>query len=307
MERSILVPLDGSALAERALPFAVSLARASGDRLVLLRANLLRDFGARPEGQIDPQDDLAVISERLGAESVAAEPHVYPVYELDEVAGAICDAASQRKCRLIVMSTHGRGGLGRMLYGSVADAVLREAEVPVLLVPVTCERTWPTDRPLRLLVALDGSALAEQALGPASELMRAAGAELVLVQSFDLSSIVATDSFSYLAIDPDAELAAAREYLEGVAAPLRQAGGKVEIHADLGAAPRVIAAVARDRNIDLIVMATRGRGGLARLVLGSVATETLHRVDVPTLLVRPAKRAIADEAASDVGATTPPG
>ena len=79
------------------------------------------------------------------------------------------------------MSTHGHGGLGRWLYGSVADEVLRRVPVPVLLVSAVCAQTWAQDQPLRVVAPLDGSDLAEEALGPARDLAATLGNELLLL------------------------------------------------------------------------------------------------------------------------------
>src|SRR6185437_9541673 len=95
---------------------------------------------------------------------------------------AILDATRHVEADLIVMSTHGRGGLSRMLYGSVADQVLRRTTIPVLLVPSIVEHAWPAQGPLSLLIPLDGSALAAEALQSAELLTESFGAKLTLLQ-----------------------------------------------------------------------------------------------------------------------------
>src|SRR5581483_1003694 len=137
MITSIVLPLDGSDLAARALPFASYLARALPAKLLLVRATLAHALpGVAPgPAQLAATDhaevELDAMAAQLRAQGLAAEPHVY----YDEAPAAIADAAQRHQAGLIVMSTHGRGGLGRWVFGSVADAVLRTAEVPVLLVP----------------------------------------------------------------------------------------------------------------------------------------------------------------------------
>ena len=81
------------------------------------------------------------------------------------------------------MSTHGRSGIGRWLYGSVADQILKEVHVPVVLVSTACYHRWEDDRPFRFLVPLDGSLRSETALGPARELAEAFRPELLLVRA----------------------------------------------------------------------------------------------------------------------------
>ena len=81
-------------------------------------------------------------------------------------ADVIYETAASTQANLIVMSTHGHGGLGRWLYGSVADEVLGRVPVPILFVSAVCTQLWAADQPVRVVVPLDGSDLAEQALGP---------------------------------------------------------------------------------------------------------------------------------------------
>jgi nucleotide-binding universal stress UspA family protein len=172
MYSTVVVPLDGSALAERALPYATQLVRHGGARLVLVRAAL-----AHTVPGVDPTDaqlaatecaerELETTAERLRDQGLSVETHVY----YGEAAWAITDVAERQSAELLVMSTHGRGGLGRWVYGSVAQQVLRKATVPILLVSAACERPWPAEGPIHILVPLDGSAFAEEALGSARQL-----------------------------------------------------------------------------------------------------------------------------------------
>jgi nucleotide-binding universal stress UspA family protein len=283
MERSIVVALDGSAFAERALPFATAVAERSGARLVLVRA-------APDDDLVEAHDylrGLAAPSRGIGGHG--ERPAVDTVAHPGVPAAVLLDEAHRRGADLLVLATHGRSGLGRWRYGSVADAVLRHADVPLLLVPATGDRTWPGDRAPRLLVTLDGSDFARQALPAAQALAQLTGAEVVLlrvVEPPDSSPFTPAVEEQLLGAAP--EVTAAEAYLEEVAAGLRAGGGEVTTCAVAGPAAPTIAAVARDRDVDLIVMATHGRGGLARAVLGSVASGTLHRTDRPLLLVRPA-------------------
>jgi nucleotide-binding universal stress UspA family protein len=292
MVTTMLVPLDGSDLAEQAVPYATRLTKGANARVVLAHA---RNPLVIADG---PGYDLDAVAERARANGVAAETRVLDVYR-GEVAEVILEAARERRADLILMSTHGRGGLGRWLYGSVADRVLRLAEMPVLLVPAACRRAWAEDRPLRILVPLDGSPLAEEALDRSAELAEALGAEFFLLQIVQIPSYAMYgEAYVYQPFDEEAELAGAREYLEGVAERLRGDGRTVKTRAILGAPAFDVAKIARDEGADLIAMATHGYGGLARLVMGSVATGTLQRADVPILLSRPAAVARpAEEAA----------
>jgi nucleotide-binding universal stress UspA family protein len=132
----ILVPLDGSALAESALEQAAELAAQNGATLVLLRAAEAHTFpGADPtEAQVqvvrEAEEYLAAVADRLRRDGRSkVETGVW----YGSPAAAIVEAARLRRADLIVMSTHGRSGLGRLILGSVAESVLRGTPVPILL------------------------------------------------------------------------------------------------------------------------------------------------------------------------------
>jgi nucleotide-binding universal stress UspA family protein len=165
-----------------------------------------------------------------------------------------------------------------------------------------------------VLVPLDGSGRSAAALRPAAALAEALGAGLLLTRVVPFPAFwayaagrgpyypgagpYAADTGPYAAgagphhatsaPDPEAELDAARRYLEGLATGLRPTGRDVATHVDLGPAAAAIARLARERSAAAIALATHGRGGLARVALGSVATEVLRVADAPLLLVRPA-------------------
>jgi nucleotide-binding universal stress UspA family protein len=197
----------------------------------------------------------------------------------------ILDAADQERADVIVMSTHGRGGLGRWLYGSVADEVLRRATRPVGLVSATCDRVWEPGRAFRILVPLDGSDFAELAIEPAAATATALNGELLFLRVVEPTDEASVLGPPYL----QAALDGARGYLDRVAAHPSLAGLTVGLRVEAGDPSTTIAAVARREDADLIVMATHGSGGLLRLTLGSVASDTLHRATTPLLLVRPGR------------------
>ena len=288
--KKILLPLDGSAFGERALLYATRLARSTSARLLLVRATHARTLLEVNEadaqiGVINQAElDLAATATRLRNMGLQAEVHVY----YDEPVSAILNAARHHHADLIVMSTHGRSGAGRMLYGSVADDVLRHAEAPVLLIPSGIDHEWPADEPLTALVPLDGSDLAEAALDSAALLATQIGARLRLLRVVEPPSYpLYGDGYVYVPIDEEAERADAEQYLQEQVKGLAGQGVTAEAEVAYGQPDAVIAKVAGERRADLVVMATHGRGGLARLVLGSVALGTLRRAHVPLLLTRP--------------------
>lgn len=279
MTRPIIVPVDGSNLAERALPLAGRLAGALGSRVTIVQA-----IPAVAEPTVDVAGAEAYLKGLMrripGVES--AETTVV----IGDAASAIIETAQRQGAMMIVMSTHGRSGLGRWLYGSVADQVMRGARVPVILVPVTGAVEWPSDRPARILVPLDGSPLAESVIGPVEQLAAKARARLILVRAVDSQPFAYADPSALSSIDPTLEITLAQEYLEEIAKRLRAGGQNVSYRVELGPAVSTIIDVAREVRADLIALATHGRGGLSRLVLGSVATGVVQRAAVPVMVVR---------------------
>lgn len=294
MDRPVMVPLDGSPLAERALPFGAGLAQQSGSSLLLVRAVSTHTIPTaegeqeRREALDDAAQYLTTVAQRL-AQGAARDGRV-PVTSLSvygDAAPALLEAARTHAASMIVMATHSRFGVERWLYGSVADEVLRHAESPVLLLPAACEAPALGWRVRSIVVPLDGSNFAREALTPAVELARAHDAHVWLVQVVEPPTVYPATLVAE-ALNPTLALASATSYLQGEAATLRRLGLRVQVHADIGPAGPTIAEIARAKRADVIVMATHGRSGLARMVLGSVAVATLQHTHVPLLLVRPA-------------------
>ena len=129
---------------------------------------------------------LEAAAARVQADGVTAEVD-FQRYLRGEAptANVILTAVQERQADLVVVSTHGRSGFARWYYGSVADGIVRGADIPVMLVPATVERQWPDNRTPRILVALDGSPLAEKILGPIARLASQLSAELLLVRVVD--------------------------------------------------------------------------------------------------------------------------
>lgn len=293
MTRHMLVALDGSELAEAALPHAVTVARASGDALLLLRivtpaetsqslfwkatvpAELREEWeqGTFQRANMYVRDTAA----RLRASGVPAEAEVLPA---DDAAAAIVARADRDTgVGLVIMATHGRGAARAWVLGSVAAKVLQAVTTPLLLVRAHGDTALAAEVSYRtLLVPLDGSGFAEQALAEAQLLAAATGAALVLV------SVVAGHEDAALA---EAERAHAADYLDVTAARLRGAGLEVRTQVLTGAPAERIFDVCAAERADLIVMATHGRSGWQRLWLGSVASKVVERAGAPVLLVRP--------------------
>jgi nucleotide-binding universal stress UspA family protein len=301
MLNRILVPLDGSTLAERALSCAVTLARGLPAELVLFRAIWI------------PPDELGILNRAAVeldeiADRVRAEADDYLgtlVAQLRDgglnarhavrrgpAAEAILDYAEQANVDQIVMATHGYSGIKRWTHGSVAERVLQTARVPLLLVRVTEQdlaRGWQWPMLCRrILVPLDGSAVAEQILPTVTAIAQALDAKLIL---FQVSIAYVTGWMTgewYLPIQGVLDTAEqdAQAYLDAVAGRLEEQGLDVVTATSIGSVADCIVDYAEASQVDLIAMCTHGRTSLARWALGSVADRVLRAGSTPILLVR---------------------
>jgi nucleotide-binding universal stress UspA family protein len=298
MFRTLIVPLDGSELAERALPYAVRLAEAHRGRLILSRA-VLAPPPARLDGADWEQQQLEAIEE--GSEylsGVARRIQRVPVeaaIRYGRSVDSILDTVKHYAADAVVMATHGRTGLAHLLYGSVTEAVLAGSSVPVFVV-----RARPGEMPqqsfepsaARLVVPLDGSAFDEPALRTAIQALGAWG-EITLVQVVEPPDHVERGDdgrpIAYLDQQEEARTREARDYLNAIARDLRHQVPPIRVRVDVrvGAPAEGIAMAAAAAGSDLIVMATHARTGLRRAVVGSIAGAVLRRSLAPVLLVHP--------------------
>jgi nucleotide-binding universal stress UspA family protein len=193
-------------------------------------------------------------------------------------ADAILAGAREQAATLIALTTHGRRGLARWGLGSVAEKVLRGGEFPILVTRsfetaeagAILERRPARAAMRRILLPIDAGDLSLAAVRPATELALLFGAEMLLVHVLD-------ENLAGELPMPDIERA--QEMLTA-------AGLHAEVVLERGDAAGQILAVAAERQADLIVMATHGRSGLKRWVLGSVAERIMRVAPVPLLLVR---------------------
>jgi nucleotide-binding universal stress UspA family protein len=304
MIRSILVPLDGSEFAEWALPAAVSIARRTGAKLELVSVTIqvpasvsahIPGYGPAWESGARERalDYLKSISDRT---TISGEITAHVSIRSGDIVDSLVQEAGEIPADLIVMSTHGRGPLQRMWLGSVADGVVRHSPVPVLLIPpregttpdLTSERLFG-----RVLVPLDGSGYSEEVLPWAVALGELGGAGYTLLEIIQPPMVLGPPygTFPPPHID-DTQLRslrlASRDYLEGVAERLRTREFRVEttVRDDPSTAQGILDQ-AEKNDIDLIAMSTHGRGGLGRVLLGSVADKVVRGATFPVLLLRP--------------------
>ncbi len=302
MFSTLVVPLDGSELAERALPYAVRFAAERGGRLVLVRAAL----GPPPSGLDWERQQLAVMDEATAylagvAEKVATRVPVTSAPVYGHAADEILAAVGQFEADSVVMATHGRTGLAHLLYGSVAEAVLARSPVPVFVVharPGEAAAPPFNSASARVMVPLDGSAFAEAALPAALEIVGDAG-ELVLASVAEPPDHVERDErgrvLAYLDQQEEAITRDTFDYLRRIQAKLKRERPDLHVTVDvrIGDPATGIATAEIARGADLVVMATHGRTGLRRAVLGSVAGTVLATGSVPVLLASPAASAVA--------------
>ena len=302
--RAVAVPLDGSKLAEQALPVAAAIARAAGARLRLIlihqlppppndkaSAKLYVSIGvALRKSQRDYLRRLAKqLGETYGVKVTAVSP-TGPVAET--LSEWIHDAGAD----LVVMTTHGRGAIERALLGSVADRLVRTLEVPIILLRPPADDTAPASdwTPREIVVGLDGSRLAEAALPPAVELAGLFRAPLTVLQVIEPLPVVADPPLSF-ATGYDERISEAlrreaQDYLDSVAEGLRKDGLQVHGVARLGWSAAGVMVQLTPERAGLIAVATHGRGGLKRALLGSVADKLIRTAQVPVLVVRPKGR-----------------
>jgi nucleotide-binding universal stress UspA family protein len=300
MFTKLLVPLDGTPEAAVAVLPALTLARATGASVHLIRVSRAA-LGVPP---VDEAAEAELGLERVAAELAADGVAVGTQVRRGDPAEEIVAEARQRDADLIVMATHGRAGLGRAVIGSVAERVLAHAPVPVLVLRPGGHRMAHLRT---LLVPLDATPGGAHALGAALGLARATGAGLVLLQvqltAYAGDPALGGAAFTYIdpAWDEEARQAA-QGYVDRMAERLRRAGVVAEGRAILGDVAATIEATAEDVDADLIVMNTHALTGPARALLGSVADAVVRTSHRPVLLVRRDAPFVGDPEGRQVGA-----
>jgi nucleotide-binding universal stress UspA family protein len=298
MYRSIMLPLDGSAFGEQAIPIAATLASRCGAQLKVVHVHERSSAGEwelltpyRFEGVEDAErdwegEDLKHEQEYLarhaaGAECKVLEGPVVPSLE-KEIAESNPD--------LIVMATHARGGLSRALVGSVADRLIRDVHKPILLIRVPeKQRAAGELKTDHILVPLDGSAMSTSVLQHALSMSIPSETRITLLRvvsppyaATELAVVGETDVIMSERVE------AAHEYLNGIATELGVEGYLVDTDVVISSMPAdAILHYAQDKACDVICMATHGRSGVRRMLMGSVASSVLHSAKVPVLLYRP--------------------
>ncbi len=310
MFKSILVPLDGSARAERAIHVAARIARAEGGSVILMRvATAPVDTGkySSASGYVEETVDTDIAGATSYLEHIAGSDELAGISTevksfTGEVAPAILSTAQTTHASLIVMCSHGYTGFKRWALGSIADKVTRHSSIPVLVLREGGrEPTTAAHQPVRVLVAVDGSPLSEAVLEPAAFLASALAEAtsqqgvLHLLRVVDLPA--SGGKFKSDAhIDTGLKEQVRHEDEEYLNTLVHRLSGGDLAHLDLAitssveADPDIAEAIVKkseEGNFDFIAIATHGRGGVQRWALGSVAGRVLHATTLPLLIMRP--------------------
>jgi nucleotide-binding universal stress UspA family protein len=308
----ILVPLDGSRLAEAILPDVEELAAQQGAELVLLRIALAHALAgdALVEAQVQAVEEaggyLAEVEQRLAARGIRVSSAV----RYGRAAEEILDHARTSGIDLIAMSTHGRSGIERVLLGSVAERVLREAPVPVLLRraagpapvptgadmrpaqgPIRPQPATPAGQAIRhILCPVDFSRTADAALSRAGMLARRFGAELTVLHVVYDPLDVACLHIPHPPLEQLREemIKEAERTLQGRVRRTLRLVPRARTAVVVGPPFQEIVRYARDHQVDLIVMGTQGLTGLDHLIMGSTAARVIRTAPCPVLSIRAA-------------------
>ncbi len=295
MFRTILVPLDGSAFSEAALPWALGLSRRTHAALQLASVHEPVPSFAYDEWESAAwqwsEDYLRNVREQI-RQRTDGEVHAW--VGTGRVVELLMSRADSTEADLVVMATHGRGALTRAWLGSVADGFVRHAHQPILLVRPEDDHPDPTVEPevQRIVVPLDGSELSESVLDLAIGMAKLYGSQIRLLRVVAYPMEIAspylphTVQMNQKVVEEARD--AARAYLERIAARITAEGVEATVHVTVDTqAGHAVAREVEELDAQLVVMATHGRGGLQRALLGSTTDKVIRAVHVPILVQRP--------------------
>jgi nucleotide-binding universal stress UspA family protein len=296
MYTRMLVPLDGSKVAEQVLPYARFLAKSLGiptELLGVVDPETLVAFANPAQGR--PLDTL--VAETMSRSAIYLETtarsfqgaQVKSSVAKGKPEDEVIERAAADKNTLIVMATHGRSGLQRWLLGSVADKVLHGATNHLLLIRASDQGKTDGEAPLKtVIVPLDGSPLAERALPVVVDLAKKMDLQVVLVRAYALPPTISAEDYGYYSAELLDHLESeARDYLQGKINEIKQKGiATVTSVVNTGYGAEEIITLARNTPDNLIVMCTHGRSGIQRTVLGSVTDRVVRHSGDPVLIVQ---------------------
>jgi nucleotide-binding universal stress UspA family protein len=305
MYSRILIPVDGSEQARRAAEHGLALAAAFDAAVDLL--HVLERDGLRLTTGDDEQRRLRDRGETVlaGVESLASDLDrpVRTVLREGRPAARIAEYAAERDVDLVVLGRQGLTGLGRRLLGGVTERLLHRGDVPVLVVPV--DAPVPDENGYGpVLVPTDGSEAADAAVPHGAAVAGRYGAAVHVLNVVDLQAAGGLfDAGGLEGAFVDRLERAGQDAVERVASAVHEASPDTTVEttvvrAGTSGAPDGAAAAIRahvdERDVGLVVMGSRGRSGLRRGLMGSVASAVLRSVDVPVLVASPGSAAASD-------------
>jgi len=290
MFENIMVPLDGSLLAERALSPAANIAEAMQAKLTLLRvvpqfALLAADPTLYEEmNRMGEDESLSYLRSKAGELDLAIQVEV--AGESGQPADVIIRYAETHGIDLIMMSSHGRSGLNRWIYGSVAERILRRAPCTTAIINARVAESSGEQK--KILIPLDGSELAERALKTGRMLAKAIDADLYLLRvTASAHQILETVSMKpvFEGIE-EQEFREAEAYLQEKKSETPDFHTVIDVETEKGTVAENIVDYAAEHEIGMIVMSSHGRTGLKRWVYGSVAEKVLRSACCTTMIIR---------------------
>lgn len=286
MYERILVPLDGSELAEGALPYAEGIATKLHSQVILLTVSAPGDYLQRP---------LRAYLEKKAGELLSSGVEASPVVVEGDAANEILNHAEENRVGLIIISTHGRSGISRWALGNIANKVLQASHIPTLLIKSSELETTSTGKELRsILVPLDGSQFAEAIIPYVAGLAQGMDGEVALVRVVEPTKLPHLAGYGQwvdwekyekdLLAEAEKE---AKRYLSKQEDALRHQGVGVSSTLLLGKPSQTILQYSEDNSVSLIALSTHGFSGITRWAYGSVASKIIETSSKPVLLVRP--------------------
>jgi nucleotide-binding universal stress UspA family protein len=288
----VLVPLDDTPAGETVMPTARALARATGATIIVVRVLSVWNYQRDDPEVLGARAALIRIAEDLATDGLRSEVAVISaIARVDDLPTAIVAEARARGADLILMMTHGRGGLSRLILGSTAEGVVAQSSIPVMLQRPSSRHVTRIDT---LLLPVDGTLGGRVALDTARDLARRTSARIIVLQVVipdsrpdqATSGEAAAEDASRHADWGDTSHADAQQFVANLAARLAEMGVAAEGRVARGPVAKTIVEQADDTVADLIVMSTHARTGPQRAILGSVADAVVRTANVPVLLVR---------------------
>jgi nucleotide-binding universal stress UspA family protein len=287
----ILVATDGPEQAELVVSTAAELAEKTGSELhmvhvLALRLGPLHDYPYSPDTELQEEIEKKARTEfeesveRIRRSGRAVEAAHFRVGRPD---AQIVEQAEEIRAGLIVVGSRGFGAIRRVLIGDVSHSVVRHAHCPVMVV-----RGEPDVFPTKILLATDNSREAKLAANTAIDLANRTNSELHVIHVAHLAAVFATEPEIESRVDQ--AVSAARELLDEHTERIRAAGGSIaEVHFEVGRPDERVVHLAENLGTSLIVMGSRGLGGIRRALLGRVSDSVVRHAPCPVIVMRPEK------------------